>query len=78
MRTDKTGSVQLKKETSKVDIIEVYKILNSVKKVNKEVLFTASCNTRTRDHPMKIAGIITDLIKYYFTQQTVNPWSLLP
>uniref|UniRef100_A0A8C0J412 Uncharacterized protein n=1 Tax=Chelonoidis abingdonii TaxID=106734 RepID=A0A8C0J412_CHEAB len=35
------------------DMIEVYKIMTGMKKVNREVLFLLYHNTRTSGHPMK-------------------------
>ncbi|CAM5124383.1 unnamed protein product, partial [Natator depressus] len=46
----------LEKRSLRGDMIEIYKIMSGVEKVNKEKLFTCSHNIRTRGHQMKLMG----------------------
>ncbi|CAM5109632.1 unnamed protein product [Eretmochelys imbricata] len=52
-RLKRLGLFSLEKRRLMGDMIEVYKIMSGVEKVNKEKLFTCSHNIRTRGHQMK-------------------------
>ena len=60
-------------------MIEIYKIMHGLEKVEKEVFFSLSHNTRTR-HSIKLLSsrVRTDRRKYYFTQRVINTWNSLP
>uniref|UniRef100_A0A8C3RML8 C-type lectin domain-containing protein n=1 Tax=Chelydra serpentina TaxID=8475 RepID=A0A8C3RML8_CHESE len=53
-RLIRLGLFSLEKRWLRGDMIEVYKIMTGVEKVDKEVLFTTSHNTKTRGHPTKL------------------------
>lgn len=57
------------------EIPKVYKIVKAV-----DELFTKSHNTDAGGHLTRLVGdwSITDKRKYFFTQQIVNFWNLLP
>ncbi|CAM4577882.1 unnamed protein product [Lepidochelys olivacea] len=79
-RLIRLGLFSLEKRQLRGDMIEVYKSMTGVEKVDKEVLFITSHNTRTRGHQMKsiCSKFKTNKRKYFFTQHTVNLWNSLP
>ena len=62
------------------DLIETYKIIQGMNKVDRRKLFYLSCNTRTRGHPLQlnVGRVRTDQRKDFFTQQVVSLWNSLP
>uniref|UniRef100_K7EYK1 Reverse transcriptase domain-containing protein n=1 Tax=Pelodiscus sinensis TaxID=13735 RepID=K7EYK1_PELSI len=76
-RLKRLGLFILEKRRLRGDMIEVYKIMSGVDKVNK--LFTCSHNIRTRGHEMKLMGrrFKTNKRKFSFTQRSVNLWNAL-
>ena len=52
------------------DLLEVYRILNGLEKINPDSLFTRSRYTNIRCHTMKLEKkqVHLDIIKYFFTQ----------
>ena len=55
------------------DLIEVYKILNGLEKINPDSMFT-------RCHTMKLEKkhVHLDSRKYFFTQRVIDYWNTLP
>ncbi|EMP24298.1 hypothetical protein UY3_18533 [Chelonia mydas] len=66
------GLFILEKRQLRGDMTEVYKIMNGVETVIKEVLVTPLHNTRSRRHPIKLIGsrFKTNIRKYFFVQHT--------
>ena len=62
------------------DLIEVYRILNGLEKINPDSLFTRSRYTNIRCHTMKLEKKHThlDIRKYFFTQRVIDYWNALP
>ena len=79
-RLRRLGLFSLEKRRLRGDMIEVYKIMHGLEKVEKDVFFSLSHNTRTRGHSMKLLSsrVRTDRRKYYFTQRVINTWNSLP
>ena len=74
------GLFSLEKRRLRANVIETYKIMQGMSKVDRGKLFSLSQNTRTRGHTLKLrAGRVkTDKRKYFFTQRIVSLWNSLP
>ena len=68
----------------KADLIQVYKILNKIDKVEEKDLFRRAADTGTNDrvtrqrsNPLNLQGerARKDLRKYSFTSRVVKPWN---
>ena len=61
-------------------MIHVYKIMNDIVRVNKEVFFLPTRLSHTRGHHQKIAkGKTTKLVRSNaFSQWVINDWNSLP
>ena len=62
------------------DLIEVYRILNGLEKINPDSLFTRSRYTNIRCYTMKLEKkhVHLDIRKYFFTQRVLDYWNALP
>uniref|UniRef100_A0A0E9XFC2 Uncharacterized protein n=1 Tax=Anguilla anguilla TaxID=7936 RepID=A0A0E9XFC2_ANGAN len=62
------------------DLIETFKFIKGINKVNYRKLFKLSSVNRTRGHTWKLAKgkFHTNVRKYFFTQRVVNVWNSLP
>ena len=62
------------------DLIEVYKILNGLEKINPDSMFTRFRYNNTRCHTMKLEKkhVHLDIQKYFFTQRVIGYWNVLP
>ena len=62
------------------DLIEVYRILNGLEKINPDSLFTRSRYTNIRCDTMKLEKkeVHLDIRKYFFTQRVIDFWNALP
>ena len=59
---------------------ETNKIMQEMAKVDGGKLFSFSCNTRTRGHPLELSvgRVRTDERNYFFIQHVVSLWNSLP
>ena len=62
------------------DLIEIYKIMKGLDRVEAARLFPLAMETRTRGHSLKIRGsqFKTELRRNFFSQRVVNLWNSLP
>ena len=62
------------------DLIEVYRILNGLEKINPDSLFKRSRYTNIRCHTMKLEKkpVHLDIRQYFFTQIVLDYWNVLP
>lgn len=76
----RVGLFSLNRKQLRQDTAEVYKITNTLKQANKELLFTISHKTRTKRHLMKPSGgrCTMHIREIFSVQHTTNLWSLLP
>ena len=59
------------------DLIEVYKMLNGLEKINPDSMFTRFTYNNTRCHTMKLEKkhVHLDSRKYFFTQRVIDYWN---
>ena len=61
------------------DLIEVYKILNGLEKINPDSMFTRfTYNTRCHTMKLEKKHVHLDSRKYVFTQRVIDYWNALP
>jgi len=62
------------------DLIEVYKIMRGMDRVNSQMLFPRVEESSTRRHKFKVCGekFRGDVRGRFFTQRVVNVWNALP
>ena len=68
-RLQHLGLFSLEKRHLRGDMIEMYKIMQGMDKVDRGKLFSLSCNTKARGHPLKLSvgRVRTDQRKYFLT-----------
>jgi hypothetical protein len=69
----------LEKRRTRGDLIETFKILNGIDKVDSEIFFTKS-STNTRGHSLKLfkQSANSETRKNYFAHRVVDSWNRLP
>ena len=74
------GLPSLEYRRERADMIQVYKILNDIDKVNKDKLFTMSHNIGTRGHQFKIYKnrYRLNVRGNYFSNRVIDLWNELP
>ena len=75
------GLPSLEYRRQRSDLIQVYKIIKNIDRVDKNKLFPSSrTQNTTRGHDFKIykKTCRTNLRKFSFSQRIVNPWNNLP
>ena len=79
-RLRKLGLPSLEYRRERSDLIQVYKILNDIDKMNKDKLFTLSAYGATRGHPKKIfkERPRLNIRANSFSNRVVNTWNNLP
>lgn len=58
-------------------MVEIYKIMNHVEEVHKDLQFTISHNTRSRRHTRAVLGnrFKTTKKKFFFTLHVIHLWN---
>ena len=75
-----TGLTTLEDRRERGDMIEVFKTLRGINKIDESSLFQLANNSRTRGHRFKLAKARSklDIRKNFFSQRVVNSWNGLP
>ena len=78
-RLRRCNLMTLEERRRRYDLIEMFKIMKGIYKIDKDRLFEVNTN-RTRGHSMKIIKnhCRLNLRKNFFTQRIVNDWNHLP
>ena len=78
-RLKECGLTTLETRTLRGDQIEVYKILNGYKNIDRNMFFSPKKDSRTRRHEIKLVKdqCILDIMKYSFSHRTINEWNQL-
>jgi ribonuclease P/MRP protein subunit RPP40 len=76
-RLQKTGLISLEKRRVRGDLIQTFKIMKGIDKVNYQDFFEVSNAGKTRGHSIKLAKKRSnrDIRKYFFSQRVINSWN---
>ena len=79
-RLSNTGLIKLEKRRARGDLIQVFKIIKGIDKVDYRQFFEITDSNRshkTRGHNLKIikVGCKSDIRKHFFSQRVVNAWN---
>ena len=80
-RLKRTGLLSLERRRTKADLIEVFRILKQIDKINADELFDRRTTSHsTRDHSMMLfkGQVRLNTRKYSFSQRVINEWNKLP
>ena len=79
-RLSRLGLYSLEFRRLRGDLIETYKIMKGLDRLEAARLFPLTTETRTRGHSLKIRGsqFRTELRRNFFSQRVVNLWNSLP
>ena len=79
-RLASTGLICMEKRRVRGDLIEVFKILKGIDKLDFSKFFVLQKSNRTRGHNCRIVKQRSrlDIRKYFFSQRVVNAWNSLP
>ena len=68
------------KRRERGDLIQTYRIMNNIDKINPETFFQRARYTSTRGHNQKFdkSRSRLDVRKFFFSQRVVEPWNKLP
>ena len=79
-RMTETGLISLEKRRVRGDLIQVFKLLKGIDKLDYNRFFEIQSSDRTRGHNCRIVKKRSrlDIRKYFFSQRVVNVWNSLP
>ena len=75
-----TDLMALKTRRKRGDMIEVFKIVKGIDKVDKNIFFAFADNSRVRGHKYKLVKRHSklDIRKQFFSNRVINDWNSLP
>jgi len=75
-----TGLTSLEDRRTRGDLIEVFKMIKGISKLDYRAFFRLDANSRTRGHTYKLVKERSrlDIRKNYFSQRIVSEWNKLP
>ena len=79
-RLRKLGIPSLQYRRMRADMLQVYKILHGIERINPDVFFELADGTRTRGHKYKIIKqrCSTSFMLHSFSHRVVDIWNALP
>ena len=80
-RLSRTGLISLEQRRVRGDLIEVFKILKGIERVDyKDYFEIISADSKTRGHNLRLIRkhCRLDVRKYFFSQRVIGSWNLLP
>ena len=79
-RLDRTGLITLEKRRLRGDLIQVFKLIKGIDKIDYNKFFQLVDSTRTRGHRFKVVKVRSrlEIRNKFFSQRVVNCWNLLP
>ena len=79
-RLIRCGLSTLEDRRTRGDMIEVFKMIKGIDKINFKNFFSPAANNRTRGHKYKLAKsrCRLDIRKNFFSQRVVSGWNELP
>jgi ribonuclease P/MRP protein subunit RPP40 len=80
VRLAATGLTSLEDRRTRGDLIEVFKMIKGISKLDYRAFFRLDANSRTRGHTYKLVKERSrlDIRKNYFSQRIVSEWNKLP
>ena len=79
-RLIQTGLTTLEERRTRGDLIEVFKMIKGLNKIDYRSFFEIAQNSRTRGHRFELRKNRSrlDVRKHFFSQRVVNEWNALP
>ena len=79
-RLFETNLLSLEMRRLRADLIEVFKIVNGLEKIDACIFFEQRSDCRTRGHPFRFykPNCRLDIRKYSFSQRVISEWNNLP
>ena len=74
-----TGLMTLKSRRKRGDMIEVFKLIKGIDKIDKNIFFSLADNNRVRGHQYRLLKSHSrlDIRKHYFSNRVINTWNSL-
>lgn len=79
-RLEETELIPMEKRRVRGDLIQVFKLLKGIDRLDYRIFFEKQTMNRTRGHNCRLIKVRSnlDIRKYFFSQRVVNIWNKLP